>query len=67
LVPVNAEGEQVGAEKEYAIKIEETPAAAQPTVEKAPKVGPATNLLIAISIVFFIAYIIYSYRKEEVS
>ncbi len=65
LVPVDAQGEQVGAEKEYAIKVETTPG--QPTVEQPPKVGPATNLLIAISIVFFIAYIIYSYRKEEVN
>ncbi len=63
LVPVDAQGEQVGSEKEYAIKVEAT--TWQPTVKQPPKVGPATNLLIAISIVFFIAYIIYSYRKEE--
>jgi len=64
LVPVDAQtGEPAGAQVEYAVKLETQKT--EPEVQTPPKVGPATNLLIAISIVLFIAYIIYAYRKEE--
>lgn len=64
MIALNADGQAIGKEHIQTVKIEEVEAPAQP-VEKAPQVGPATDMIIGLLAFAFVMYFVYRFRKIE--
>ena len=65
MIAMNGEGEVVGKEHIQTVKIEEVEVPTENVIETAPKVGPASDMLIGLLVFAMMIYFVYRFRRIE--